>query len=392
MNPRAFKLVALLSAAAIVWMIWQQRPASYPQWSGSDIAILESLSLTALPPLPEDRSNAVADDPRAARMGQQLFNDPRFSANGMISCATCHQAIRNFTDGLPKGQALGTVARNTPSIVGTAYSPWQFWDGRSDSQWSQALAPLEDANEHGVDRALVANLIATDAGYREQYEELFGSLDAGETSVTFANVGKAIAAFERTLMPGRSRFDDFADAVASGESGEEHLSADEAQGLRLFIGDANCTQCHNGPLLTNNEFHNTGVITFPGELPDKGRVDGVREVLASEFNCASEYSDDPGRSCVELEFVRTGPELIGAFRTPSLRNLENTAPYMHKGQHADLAAVLDHYNEAPDAIIGHNEAKPLGLSTRELRQLEAFLGALAAPLTLTTQAAEHRDP
>ena len=293
-------------------MLWEQRPASYPAWSDDEIAVLKSLSLSALPPLPADPSNAVADDPRAARMGQQLFNDPRLSANGMISCATCHQAIRNFTDGLPKGQALGTVARNTPSIVGTAYSPWQFWDGRRDSQWSQALAPLEDENEHGVDRDHVVRFIATDEGYREQYEALFGEIDVEAVNESFANIGKAIAAFERTVMPGRSRFDDFVDYL---ESGEEFLSADEAQGLKLYIGDAQCTQCHNGPLLTNNEFHNTGVINFPGELPDKGRVAGVREVLANEFNCSGTYSDDPQKACLELEFVRTGPELIGAFKT-----------------------------------------------------------------------------
>lgn len=385
MNSTLLKLIALLSVAAVAWMIWQQRPASHPVWTDEEIAILKSLSLSALPALPVDPTNAVADNPRAASMGQQLFNDPRLSANGMISCATCHQSIRNFTDGLPKGQALGTVARNTPSIVGTAYSPWQFWDGRRDSQWSQALAPLEDENEHGVDRDHVVRFIATDPGYREQYEALFGAIDVEAVNATFANIGKVIAAFERTVMPGRSRFDDYVDNL---ESGDQFLNADEAQGLRLFIGDAQCTQCHNGPLLTNNEFHNTGVISLAGEVPDKGRAAGVREVLANEFNCMSDYSDDPERRCTELEFVRTGPELIGAFRTPSLRTLENTAPYMHKGQHANLAEVLLHYNEAADAMIGHNEAKPLGLSARELRQLEAFLNSIAAPLVFSVPVAE----
>jgi cytochrome c peroxidase len=139
-------------------------------------------------------------------------------------------------------------------------------------------------------------------------------------------------------------------------------------------------QCHNGPLLSNHEFHNTAVISFPGDVPDKGRVIGVQEVLANEFNCLGEYSDDHEHRCAELQFVRTGPELIGAFKTPSLRNLDNTAPFMHKGQIPTLAAVLRHYNEAPDAMIGHNEAKPLGLSARQLQQLEAFLLTLTAPV------------
>ncbi|MDH3275651.1 MAG: cytochrome-c peroxidase, partial [Gammaproteobacteria bacterium] len=156
------------------------------------------------------------------------------------------------------------------------------------------------------------------------------------------------------------------------------FSDDEAWGLRLFIGAANCTQCHNGPLLTNNEFHNTGVLSSPGDLPDKGRVTGVQEALADPFNCLGEYSDDPLRQCAELRFVRTGSELVGAVRTPSLRNVALTSPYMHKGQLATLADVLQHYNEAPDAMIGHNEAKPLGLGARELQKLEAFLNTLTA--------------
>jgi cytochrome c peroxidase len=198
----------------------------------------------------------------------------------------------------------------------------------------------------------------------------------------FSNVGKAIAAFERTVMPTSARFDEYVAAVVNNDATrqEQIFSEDEVWGLRLFIGDANCTQCHNGPLFTNHEFHNTGVISFPGEVPDKGRAGGVREVLQQPFNCRGHYSDDPGRHCAELEFAKTGIELIGAFKTPSLRNLENTAPFMHKGQIATLGEVLEHYNAAPDAMIGHNEAKPLGLSSRELRQLEGFLATLAAPV------------
>ena len=158
------------------------------------------------------------------------------------------------------------------------------------------------------------------------------------------------------------------------------FSADEVVGLQLFIGKAQCTQCHNGPLFTNNEFHNTAVIAAAGELPDKGRVVGAREVASSEFNCGSSHSDREEAACAELDFMRTGPELIGTFRTPTLRNVADTAPYMHKGQLPTLAATLEHYNEAPLAMIGHNEAKPLKLSSGELRQLEAFLLTLSSPV------------
>ncbi len=274
----------------------------------------------------------------------------------------------------------------TPSIVGTAYSPWLYWDGRRDSQWSQALAPLEDPNEHGSSRLQVISLIASVADYRRRYETLFGKPPALENQAeidrAFANVGKVLAAYERKLLPGESRFDRYARAVERGDAaGQQALfNKDEIAGLRLFIGAARCTECHNGPLFSNFEFHNTGVLSAPGALPDRGRIDGVREALADPFNCLGEFSDDPARTCAELRYVRTGPELLGATRTPSLRNLANTMPFQSKGQSPTLAGVLEHYNRAPLAMIGHNEAKELRLADWQLRQLEAFLATLAAPV------------
>lgn len=374
-----FALVSI--AGACLW--WPSPP---PAWTNEEIVLLRSLWLESLPELPPDPSNAVADNPAAAELGRKLFFDTRLSANGAVSCATCHQAERGFTDGLQKAQGIGTTLRHTPSISGAAYSPWQFWDGRRDSQWSQALAPLEDANEHGMSREQVVATIAEDGEYRASYGILFGVLpdlanaDSLALNTAFANVGKAIAAFERTVMPTSSRFDEYVAAVVHGDSDQqtELFDDDEIWGLRLFVGKANCTQCHNGPLLTNFEFHNTGVISYPGDVPDKARVAGVIEVLASEFNCRSQYSDDSRHGCAELDFVRTGPTLIGAFKTPSLRNL--AAPFMHQGQLLTLPDVLQNYNDAPDAMIGHNEAKPLDLDALELRQLEAFLETLSAPV------------
>ena len=378
-------VAAVLAVAVISFMLWRTPP---PAWTDAEITVLRSLWLESLPALPAAPGNAVADSPAAALFGQKLIFDTRMSANGSISCATCHQPERRFTDGLQKGQAIGTSKRNTPSIVGTAHSPWLYWDGRRDSQWSQALSPLEDSSEHATDRTRVVRLIAQDENYRATYESLFGALlelakaDEPAVNTVFANVGKSIAAFERTIMPTTSRFDRFVAAVADGDVEAQALlfTDDEKWGLRIFIGAGNCTQCHNGPLFTNNEFHNTGVISFSGEVPDKGRVVGIKQLLTNEFNCLGQYSDDANQQWAELIFARTGVELIGALRTPSLRNLEHTAPFMHKGQIATIAAVLRHYNETPDAMIGHNEAPPLVLSARELRQLESFLKTLAAPV------------
>ena len=404
-------VVAILLAASAWWQFGPRYPA---EWTELDLMVLQRLSLDSLPELPPDPSNTVADDPRAATFGHKLFFDTRLSANGAVSCATCHQPERRFTDGLPKGRGIALSRRNTPSIVGTAYSPWLYWDGRKDSQWAQALSPLEDPAEHGGNRMQYARFISTDPEYRALYEELFGSMpdfsdttrfpdaaapladpgvsaawramsdeDRQSVNEVYANIGKAIAAYERLIMPGPSRFDVYVRELLNGNdtTSEATLTDEEILGLQLFIDKARCTECHNGALFTNNEFHNTGILTFPGELPDRGRIDGLKKVLADPFNCLGDFTDDPDKRCPELTYVRSGIELIGATRTPSLRNLGGTAPYSHKGQNETLADLLDLYNRAPLAMIGHNEVeRKLNLSRRELIQLEAFLDALDAPL------------
>lgn len=206
--------------------------------------------------------------------------------------------------------------------------------------------------------------------------------EAQRNSVTriFVNIGKAIAAYERRIEFGPSRFDRYVAAVTAGQSGRGTLSHDEVAGLRLFIGRANCTQCHNGPLFTNNEFHNTGVPARSNLPIDSGRLTGSKAVLRDEFNCRSQWSDARER-CPELDFMVTGDHALDhAYKVPSLRNVAERAPYMNAGQFATLDVVLDHYNQAPAAAAGHSELHPLHLSSRELQQLEAFLRALSGPI------------
>ena len=171
----------------------------------------------------------------------------------------------------------------------------------------------------------------------------------------------------------------------TGRTPENVLTPDEVAGLKLFIGKANCTQCHNGPLFTNNEFHNTGVPAAPALPVDRGRMTGSKGVLSDEFNCRSKWSDARD-ACKELEFMAVAShEQERAFKVPSLRNVAERAPYMHAGQLGSLTDVLVHYNRAPAAPAGHTELKPLKLNARELRQLEAFLrtlrGGTTSPVT-----------
>jgi cytochrome c peroxidase len=390
----------------------------YMGWSQGELATLQSLWLGSLPPLPPDPSNADADNPRAAELGQQFFFDTRFSANGQISCATCHQPGNLFTDGLPQAQAIGTTLRHAPTIVGTAYNPWFFWDGRRDSQWAQALSPMESPVEHGGTRTQYAHLVSEDESYRAAFEAIFGPLpdfsdrdrfpdsagpvedpdlkaaweamapaDQELVNQVYAGIGKAIAAYERQIMPGPSRFDAYVEALMARDETaiKNSLSPDEVAGLRLFIGRGNCTQCHNGPLLTNNSFHSIGVPDPPGQPPDIGRFAGVQQAVANEFNCFGQYSDAQAEGCSELRFVKMwGEELMGTFKVPSLRNVAETAPYMHAGQFATLGAVLSHYNQAPAGLgpTGHTDLLPLGFTQTELDQLEAFLRTLSGPLNV----------
>ena len=415
-DARAFAMLvsvvpSMLANTAISAASARDVSPSAARWSQAERETLRSMSLASLGPVPADPSNRYADDVAAAQLGHRLFFDARLSSNGEVSCASCHVPARDFQDGKPLANGVGTTSRRTMPVAGTAYSPWQFWDGRSDSQWSQALGPLESAVEHGGDRTQYAHLVASE--YRQAYEAIFGRLPdltrapahAGpvadsaraaawarvsasgrdDISRVYANIGKAIAAYERQITFTPSRFDRYVDAELGGRThaSADAFSRDEESGLRLFIGKANCVTCHTGALLTDNHFHNTGVAVSTSVLaPDSGRTTGARQAVTGEFNCTSRYSDAKAEDCEELRFAVTeGHELVRAFKTPSLRGVAGRAPYMHAGQIATLADVVAHYDRAPAAPFGHSELKPLRLTPDERRQLEAFLRTLSSPLS-----------
>ena len=371
-----FVLVLVLAGAVVL-----RAAPLQDQWSAGEAAQLSSMSLRRLGPPPEDPTNRVADDPAAAAFGRTLFFDARLSANRQVSCATCHIPDKQFQDSSPLARGIGLTNRRTMPIAGMAHSPFLFWDGRKDSLWAQALGPLESPVEHGGTREQYARLIADH--YRAEYEAIFGSAPSVSTrdqaTAVFVNVGKAIAAFERTIQYRPSRFDRYVDALQeTGTAPAGVLSPDEVSGLRLFIGRASCANCHNGPLLTNHEFHNTGVPARRGLPADMGRLAGAEAVLQDEFNCRSRWSDSRAK-CAELEFMVAGDHVLErAFKVPSLRNVAERAPYMHAGQFSTLTEVIDHYNRAPRAPAGHTELEPLRLSAQERRQIEAFLRSLTS--------------
>ncbi|MBL8523456.1 MAG: cytochrome-c peroxidase [Betaproteobacteria bacterium] len=427
---KRIEMIAIYSAALLVAGAFSAGDASglslfnsrnLERWLPEEFAAIMSLRLNQLPAAPADPSNAVENSAAAIELGRRLFADARLSSNSMVSCASCHDPAKQFQDDRPVGQGVGTGGRRSMPIVGLGHSPWLFWDGRKDSAWSQAVGPLEDAVEHGGNRMAYAHQIA--AHYRSEYVALFGplpdlgslpanaspagtaveqiawqSMDAtsrDNVSRIYANMGKAIAAFEKTLRHSPSRLDRYLDAVSKGNSTPQTiLSPQEINGLRLFVGKGQCISCHNGPLLTDQQFHNTGVPPRDSMKPDRGRAAAVPKVLQDEFNCLGRYSDAKPEQCNELRFIATNdPHMEGAFKTPGLRGVSLRPPYMHAGQIATLEDVVRHYVNAPHAALGHSELshlhpekkptgkehlerQPIVLSEAEQRDLVSFLGTL----------------
>lgn len=314
------------------------------------------------PPDP-DPSNAVADDPVAAGIGATFFEDTGLSPDG-VGCTTCHAPGLAFTDGLSVGHGVADVLRNTPTLLGAAHQRWMFWDGRADSLWAQALGPIESLLEMNATRLYVAHRIAV--VHERSYEAVFGALPDLSDPVRFpaeggpgdpaydamspedratiegilANVGKAIAAYERTLRPPETDFDRY----LAGDM--EAMSAEARDGLLRFM-ESGCAQCHYGPTLSNGAFH---AIAMPGSIAgDRGRIDALAPLRASVFRRDGIYSDDP-TATFRLGSIDALPERThGAFRTPPLRALSLTAPYGHGGTFATLAEVVDHYAEVRSA-------------------------------------------
>lgn len=334
---------------------------------------------------PRDPTNKFADDPAAAALGKRLFFEKRFSSNGAIACATCHDPAKAFADGKSLSEGIAQGTRHVPTLLNAAYQRWLFWDGRADSLWSQALHPLESPSEMGGDRARIARTIAEDEEMRSAYEGVFGAMppSGGGVDRVFANVGKALEAYERGLVSGDSEFDRFAAALKSGDQeGQARYPEAAKRGLAIFAGKANCRLCHAGPLFSDGEFHNIGVPPLDKKPPrDSGRLAGIDEVRRDPFNASGAHSDDPkGERAAELASLVKTSETWGEFRTPTLRNVARTAPYMHQGQYATLRDVLKYYStlegSVPAGHHGEQVIKPLHLADGEIEDLLAFLETL----------------
>lgn len=379
-------------------------------------AVLDRLGTLPQRP-PADPTNRYADDPGAAALGHKLYFDAGYSANGEVSCATCHIPDAGFQDNrVNTSLGLDYTGRSAPSVINAAYGSmtegetvWHFWDGRKDSQWSQVLGPPESPVEMGSSRTKVAYHI--ERSYRDEYEAIFGAMpelfdDGGQPlaredampgteswdalspelqadiNTIYANFGKAIAAYERLIVSRNSRFDRFYEELTAGAEDSDALTPQEKLGLELFVGKAGCVACHGGPNFTDWSFHNIAVSQEGEHLPevDEGRAGGIDAVVGDLFNCAGPFSDHPDKaSCAVVELEAAEGDL-GAFKTPSLRSVSQTGPYMHTGTISTLEDVMDYYAAGghPEGFVGEPDPmlQSFEMTERERRALVAFMKAL----------------
>ncbi len=386
-------------------------------------ALIETLS--PLPSVPADPTNAVADDADAASLGQMFFFETSHAGAivtgddgtngglgsvgeaGKVSCASCHVPGAWFHDARSNPNATSLAVdwggRNTPPVVNAAFYTWFKWEGGSDTMWHQALGTTEAAKSHASSRLAVAHMIYDK--YRTEYEAIFGAMpdlsdtgrfpltgkpkasdsdpdgawegmtttDQDATNAILANFAKSIAAYQRLLVSRNAPFDQY----VAGEF--TAINAAAKRGLRLFIGKAGCVECHRTPLFSDNAFHNLGVPQTGEHVStsDTGRYDAVAKLLSSTFNSAGAYADVPS---TRLDNLSQSEDMRGQFRTKHLRQIAMTGPYMHTGQFATLTEVVEFYNMGggSSGFDGTKDALlvPLNLTSTEIADIVAFLETL----------------
>jgi cytochrome c peroxidase len=296
--------------------------------------------------LPDQPPHPADNKPSAARieLGKMLFFDPRLSRDGNMSCASCHNPVLGWSDALPtaKGFKSMVLGRASPTVVNTGYNTIQMWDGRKASLEDQAIGPMVADVEMNADIANVFKWLNTNPGYRRAFEQAYPG--EGVNEKTFA---KAIAAYERTVVSNNSPFDRW----LKGEAGA--MTEQQVRGFRLFQDEkkGNCAACHSAPNFTDNGFHNVGLASYGAGEPDMGRF-----------------------------LIRPLPSLKGAFKTPTLRDIELTAPYFHDGSAKTLREVVEHY--AKGGVVKQDlspNMKKLDLTEQDKNDIVAFLKALTSP-------------
>jgi cytochrome c peroxidase len=348
-----------------------------PIFTDNEWSILRSLSPTTLA---FDSTNSWEQNKSAAKIGQMVFFDKRFSSNKKVSCSTCHDPKKYFTDGRQVATGIGQTTRNTPTVLNVAHQRWFFWDGRSDTLWGQPIQTMEHPDEMNISREDALAIISNDKNFSSLWLKTFGLMEKDDTNKNATNLAKSIAAYITKLEASHAPFDDFV-------SGNKNAISSSAQrGLKYFITEGGCLRCHFSPWFSDGAFHSVGIAPLDGgPLRDSGRAGAIEKLMASQFTASGKHSDDPdGTRAIISKHIAKRTEDWGSFRTPSLRNVAKTAPFMHAGQLATLEDVLKHYSTLENFVSAdhHRETilEPLNLTSQQTIDLIAFLESLTAPL------------
>lgn len=336
-----------------------------------------------LPPVPIPEDNPQT--PAKIALGDRLFRDERFSSDGKVSCSTCHEEDKAFTDHKRVSEGhnglLGT--RNAPTVINAAYMETLFWDGREPDLEGQSKQPAINPVEGGLpNHEALVEMIRNDPSYVKAFKDVFG-VEADE--ITIDHYAQAIASFERTQIAGDSPFDRY-------QFGGDKTAMSEAaiRGLKVFTGQGRCVSCHiieqNQALFTDNRFHNIGV----GFKNIRGREGEIAEEFLKAKNAGADVDKtvlaDPDASELGRFAVSEDINTVGAFKTASLRNIELTAPYMHDGSQKTLEDMVEFYNNGgrvneddPFSPFLSGGIRPLNLSEQQKKDLVEFLKALTSP-------------
>jgi cytochrome c peroxidase len=340
--------------------------------------------LLGLPPVPIPADNPQT--PEKIALGEKLYREERFSTTGDVACLNCHDPEKAFTDSPLKtseGIEKKTGTRNSPTVINSAYFTTQFWDGRSPDLEDQALHPFINPVEHGfVDHDPILKIVRKDSEYAAAFKEVFGKKGK---EITMREVTLAIAAFERTVVAGNSPFDRF---FYAGET--DALTEQQKRGFDLFVNEGRCVSCHvieqTQALFTDNRFHNIGVgiSTIQEDVPELATTFLKAERTVSEVDV--EVLTDPKTSELGRFAINRDMDDIGSFKTPTLRNIAVTSPYMHDGSVETLKDVMVHYNNGGVTDVGDpvndflsGGIRPLNLEEEQLDDLVAFMEALTSP-------------
>jgi cytochrome c peroxidase len=357
--------------------------ASALEFSDAERALIEQYGPWP-PELPRDSSNAVSGNEAAIRLGEMLFFDHGLGNDSKFSCASCHDPGRGFTDGRATGQGRRTLARNTSSLLNLKASRWYGWGGEHDSLWAQSIRPILALDEMAATPQLVREVLLSRERYQQLYREAFGAaVQSHDNELLLVNAGKALAAYQETLVSPRSAFDDFRDALLENDpAGIEAYPESAQRGLKLFIGEGRCNLCHLGPRFTSGEFADVGVSLLSVNGTDTGRFHGIERLRANPYNLLGKYNDgDAQHNAVSTRQVKSTPRNRGEFRIPGLRGVAVTAPYMHNGSLGSLRDVVMHYSELDVErlpAVDQGLLRPLKLNASEVDDLVHFLESLGS--------------